>query len=124
MDTEATRSINPANIGLKLANIAHHSFNLLAKYQLTQQFSLGGQVTVKDKLRGGTLVANTGTVAPGGRARLDVFAEYEIMKGVTAKLAVYNLTNAVIYDAFYRSAAPFVYLAPGRSATASLKFKF
>ena len=46
------------------------------------------------------------------------------MKGVAAKLAIYNLTNAVIYDAFYRSAAPFVYLAPGRSATASLKFKF
>ena len=126
LETAVTRSNNAAFVGLKLANIAEHSYNLLTKYQLTDRFTLGGQVTIKDKLRGGTFAASTGAIAPGGleHARLDVFAEYEFAKGIVGKLAVYNLTNAVIYDSFYRSAAPFVYLAPGRSATASVRFKF
>lgn len=122
MDSKVLESANPANVGLKLANLAHTSFNLLSKYRITDEFTLGGQVTFKSDINGGTLAANQ-NVAPG-RWRYDAFAEYAFTEKISGKLAIYNITNAVIYDAFYRSGTPFVYLAPGRLATASLKFKF
>jgi catecholate siderophore receptor len=39
-------------------------------------------------------------------------------------MRVDNLTDATYYDAFYRSGTPFVYIAPGRSASISVKMKF
>ncbi|MDB5570967.1 MAG: TonB-dependent siderophore receptor [Hyphomicrobiales bacterium] len=122
MNSEVTRSAIEANVGKRIANLAHTSFNMLSKYDLTDQFTIGGQATWKSDIYGGTFAANQ-NVLPA-RWRFDAFAEYRITKNVTAKIMVQNITNAVIYDAFYRSTAPFVYLAPGRSALASLNFKW
>ena len=41
-----------------------------------------------------------------------------------AKLFVNNITNKLYYDALYQSAAPFVFVAPGRSATMVLSARF
>ena len=51
-------------------------------------------------------------------------AEYKFNQSISAKLNVQNLTNEVYYDAFYRSATPFVYMAPGRSASLTLNVKY
>ncbi len=50
MKSEVTKSlvpsaqplIYPSNVGLKLANVAHQSFSLLSKYQLTDVWEIGG----------------------------------------------------------------------------------
>ena len=50
MQSEVTKSLvpspqpllYPSNVGLKLANVAHQSFSLLSKYQLTDVWELGG----------------------------------------------------------------------------------
>ncbi|MCC2096115.1 MAG: TonB-dependent siderophore receptor [Hyphomicrobiales bacterium] len=128
LDSEVTRSMNPANVGQKLANIAHTSFNLLSKYDVTNKLTIGGQATWKGKVLGGTLAAvrqNDGryNTLPG-RWRFDAFAEYRFTKNVVGKIMVQNITNAVIYDAFYRSGTPYVNMAPGRTIAGSLKFKF
>lgn len=122
MDSEVTESANPANIGKKLANIAHTSFNLLAKYDLTQALTIGGQATWKSKIYGGTFAANQNELPAGWR--FDAFAEYKFTPNIVGKVMVVNIFDEVLYDAFYRSTAPFVYIAPGRAAYASLNFKW
>jgi catecholate siderophore receptor len=37
---------------------------------------------------------------------------------------VLNVFDELYYDAFYRSAAPFVFVAPGRSAVVTLDYTF
>jgi catecholate siderophore receptor len=132
MQSEVTKSlvpspqllIYPTNVGLPLANVAHQSFSLLTKYQLTDIWELGGQAVYRSKMYGGTfLAANQGTSIPD-YWRFDVFAEAKIDQNWTAKLFVNNITNKLYYDALYQSAAPFVFVAPGRSASLVLSARF
>jgi catecholate siderophore receptor len=132
MESEVTKSLIPSpqpllyptNVGLKLANVAHQSFSLLTKYQLTDIWELGGQAVYRSKMYGGTfLAANQGTSIPD-YWRFDVFAEAKIDKNWTAKLYVANLTNKLYYDALYQSATPFVFVAPGRSASLVISARF
>lgn len=141
MGSEVTQSLIAANLGQPLANIAHQSFNLLTKYKVTDALSVGGQATYKGEILGGTLaavnfpagtttVAGVPTATPGGYNRLpagwrfDLMAEYEVSKQFSAKIQVQNIFDKVLYDAFYRSATPYVYIAPGRVAYFTLKAKF
>jgi catecholate siderophore receptor len=132
MQSEVTKSLvpspqpllYPSNVGLKLANVAHQSFSLLTKYQLTDIWELGGQAVYRSKMYGGTfLAANQGTSIPD-YWRFDVFAEAKIDQNWTAKLFVNNITNKLYYDALYQSATPFVFVAPGRSASLVLSARF
>jgi len=132
MQSEVTKSlvpsaqplIYPTNVGLPLANVAHQSFSLLTKYQLTDIWELGGQAVYRSKMYGGTfLAANQGTTIPD-YWRFDVFAEAKIDQNWTAKLFVNNITNKLYYDALYQSATPFVFVAPGRSASLVLSARF
>ncbi|WP_083742037.1 TonB-dependent receptor [Bradyrhizobium mercantei] len=124
MQSEVTKSnIPPANtllytsnVGLPLANVAHQSFSMLSKYQLTDMWELGGQAVYRSKVYGGTfLAANQGTSLPS-YWRFDAFAEAKIDKHWTMKLFVNNIFDKRYYDALYQSAAPFVLEAPGRAA--------
>jgi catecholate siderophore receptor len=132
MQSEVTKSrIPPANtliyttnVGLPLANVAHQSFSLLSKYQLTDVWELGGQAVYRSKIYGGTyLAANQGTSLPS-YWRFDTFVEAKIDKNWTAKLFVSNIFNKLYYDALYQSAAPFVLEAPGRSASLVISARF
>jgi catecholate siderophore receptor len=112
----ANTALYPTNVGLPLANIAHQSFSMLSKYQLTDVWELGGQAVYRSGIRGGTLLAaNQGTSIPD-YWRFDVFAEAKINKNWQLKLFVNNIFDKRYYDALYQSAAPFVLEAPGRAA--------
>jgi catecholate siderophore receptor len=132
MQSEVTKSLVPSpqpllyptNVGRPLANVAHQSFSLLTKYQLTDVWEIGGQAVYRSKMYGGTfLAANQGTVLPS-YWRFDAFVEAKIDKNWTAKLFVANLTNKLYYDALYQSATPFVFEAPGRSVSMVLSARF
>ncbi|MGF6308680.1 catecholate siderophore receptor [Bradyrhizobium sp. i1.8.4] len=123
MQSEVTKSLAPpantilysSNVGLPLANVAHQSFSMLTKYQLTDMWELGGQAVYRSKVYGGTLLAaNQGTSIPS-YWRFDAFAEAKIDKHWTMKLFVNNIFDKRYYDALYQSAAPFVLEAPGRA---------
>ena len=125
MQSEVTKSlIPPATADLsrpmsdcKLANVAHQSFSLLTKYQLTDVWEIGGQAVYRSEIYGGTfLAANQGTSIPS-YWRFDAFAEAKVNKNWTAKLFVNNIFNKLYYDALYQSATPFVFVAPGRSVS-------
>jgi catecholate siderophore receptor len=132
MQSEVTKSLVPpanailytSNVGLPLANVAHQSFSLLTKYQLTDVWELGGQAVYRSKIYGGTfLAANQGTQLPS-YWRFDAFAEAKVNKNWTAKLFVSNIFNKLYYDALYQSAAPFVLEAPGRTVSMVLSARF
>jgi catecholate siderophore receptor len=112
------------NVGLPLANVAHESFSLLTKYQLTDVWELGGQAVYRSKIYGGTLLAaNQGTSIPS-YWRFDAFAEAKINKNWTVKVFVNNIFDKLYYDALYQSAAPFVLEAPGRAAYLVLSARY
>ena len=85
MKSEVTKSLIPpaslllytTNVGLPLSNVAHQSFSLLSKYQLTDVWELGGQAVYRSKIYGGTfLAANavprsraTGALTPSRKRR-------------------------------------------------------
>jgi catecholate siderophore receptor len=132
MQSEVTKSLVPSpqpllyptNVGRRLANVAHQSFSLLTKYQLTDVWEIGGQAVYRSKMYGGTfLAANQGTSIPS-YWRFDAFVEAKIDPNWTAKLYVANLTNKLYYDALYQSATPFVFVAPGRSVSMILSARF
>ncbi|WP_375411075.1 TonB-dependent receptor [uncultured Bradyrhizobium sp.] len=132
MDTKVTKSLIPpantalysTNVGLPLSNVAHQSFSLLTKYQVTDIWEVGGQAVYRSKIYGGTfLAANQGTQLPG-YWRFDAFAEAQIDKHWKVKLFVNNVFNKLYYDALYQSAAPFVLEAPGRAAYIVLSARY
>jgi catecholate siderophore receptor len=114
MDSKVTKSNIAGNVGLPLANVAHQSFSLLSKYKFDGDWELGGQAVFRSKVYGGTFGANTGTLIPS-YWRFDAFVEKKIDEHWTMKLYAQNLTNKLYYDTLYRSAAPFVAVAPGRA---------
>ena len=122
MDSETLKSINPADVGKRFANIAHESFNLLAKYKLTDWMSVGGQVTYRGQINGGTLAANGNFIREFWR--FDANAEFQLNKTLSLQFQGINLTNELYYDALYRSGTPFVYVAPGRAGYVTLQAKF
>jgi catecholate siderophore receptor len=114
MRSKVTQSALASNIGLQMANIAHESFSMLSKYKFDGGWELGGQAVYRSKIYGGTFGANTGTELPS-YWRFDAFVEKKIDKNWTMKLYAQNLTNKLYYDTLYRSATPFVAVAPGRA---------
>lgn len=133
MKSDITQSIVPHNIGLELANIAHQSFNLLSKYEITNWFELGGQAVYASKIYGGSLLAANGGVAYNAPVvptelpshwRFDIFAESKIGPYATLKLYVQNIFNRTYYDSIYQSGLPFIKVAPGRSASLIATVKF
>lgn len=114
MESKVTKSNIVGNVGLPLANVAHQSFSLLTKYKFDGDWEVGGQAVFRSKVYGGTFGANTGTLIPS-YWRFDAFVEKKIDQHWTMKLYAQNLTNKLYYDTLYRSAAPFVAVAPGRA---------
>jgi len=135
MQSEVTKSNVPpnlmpapllytTNVGRPLANIAHESFSLLTKYQVTDVWEVGGQAVYRSKIYGGTLLAaNSGASIPS-YWRFDTFVEARIDKNWTVKLFVNNIFDKRYYDALYQSTAPFVLEAPGRAAYLVLSARY
>lgn len=123
MDSEVLASVEAGNVGKELANTAHQSAFVQAKYAVNPKLSVGGTLTHKGKIQGGTLAADSGLELPATE-RLDLMAEYKINRNLNVQANIKNATDETIYEAFYRNATPFTYVAPGRSATVSLSYDF
>ena len=124
MQNRVDQSAVPTNVGLPLAFVANQSFNVLTKYQITDDIQVGGQATYRSKIYGGTLLAaNQGTVLPS-YWRFDTFVSGKVTKNWRWKAFVNNVFNRTYYDAFYQSAAPFTLVAPGRVVGVEMAAKF
>ncbi len=121
LDARVLPTASPAVAGGRFPNVAEHSFALLSTYRLFPGFTAGGQLFYTSARYGGSTVASTATLP--GYWRFDLTAKAAITSKVELQVNVLNLTDRVYYDAIYRSAAPFAYIAPGRSALATLRFR-
>lgn len=122
LDATITDSAIVANVGQRFANVPRHSAALLATYALDKHLTLGGQATYRSEIRGGSYAAGTAHVP--GYWRFDAVARYRLTDRFELRANVLNLTDKRYFDAIYRSATPYAYVAPGRSATFSLTAKF
>jgi catecholate siderophore receptor len=122
LDTEVTESPIAAQVGLPFPNVAETSFSLTSRYEITDRLYLGGVATYQGEKFGGTITA--GSTSIPDYWRFDLFGGYQINDTVALSFNVLNATDEVYYDALYRSATPFTYIAPGRSLLVTLDFDF
>lgn len=123
LNSEVTKSIDPNNVGRRVANLANNSFAITTKYRVFDWLELGGAANYRSEIWGGSFAATTFNKLPG-YWRFDAFAEAKVTQNFKISLNVLNIFDKTYYDAFYRSNTPFVYIAPGRTIllTASAKF--
>ncbi|HEX2886444.1 TonB-dependent siderophore receptor [Vineibacter terrae] len=122
LDTKILKSPTASQVGQKMPNVAETTFSLWTTYQVTDRFTIGGLAYYSGPRYGGTYAAGTAHIP--GYWRFDAMASYKITENVDVRLNVLNLTNKLYYDALYRSATPFAYVGPGRSALLTTAFKF
>lgn len=123
MESEVLQSSTASNVGAEFANIAHEQFNLLARYDYNEKWDFGGQATWRGSVKGGTFAATGDNQLPS-YWRFDLMADYHINDDTSVNFRIDNVLDETYYDALYRSGTPFVYVAPGRSATISVSMKF
>lgn len=122
LDAKITESPQAAQVGAKFPNVPSTSFNLTTRYKLTDKAHIGGTATYNSRRHGGTVAAQS-TQIPS-YWRLDLFGGYQLTGRVLVSFNILNLTDEVYYDALYRSATPFTYVAPGRSAQVKFDYHF
>ncbi len=111
-----------AQNGQVLPNIARTSFTMMGRYQVTDRLYLGGQANFNSRKFGGTFSATTTSVP--AYWRFDLFGGYKLTDHADLSINLLNVSDKLYYDALYRSAMPFTYLAPGRSAQVKLSYAF
>lgn len=121
LDARVLATTNPVIAGGPFPNIPKHSGSLLATWQVIDGISIGGQANYNSRRFGGVNVASTGSLP--AYWRFDATARASLASNIELQLNVLNLTNKTYYDAIYRSATPFAYVAPGRSALLTLRVK-
>lgn len=122
LDTEITKSPNPADVGKEFPNVADFSFSLLNTYQLTDDLKVGGLAYYSSEKHGGRTSAGSATLP--AYWRFDAMAEYDVVENVDLRFNVLNITDERYYDATYASGTPFSYIAPGRAGYVTLAVQF
>jgi catecholate siderophore receptor len=112
----------PAQNGLGFPNVSEATFTLTSRYQLNDRLHIGGTFVSQSEKFGGSITAGS-TTLPGFN-RLDLFGGLKVTETIELRFNVLNATDEVYYDALYRSATPFTYVAPGRSAQITLDWHF
>ena len=124
LQTEVLQSSTPAFVGRRLANIPLDQFNLLSKYKLTEKLEVGGSVTYSSEVFSGVLAQDSNFLRIPSHWRFDALAEYEFNEHLELLVQGINLTNELYYDALYRNATPFAFVAPGRAGYATISWKY
>jgi catecholate siderophore receptor len=122
IDARITDSPTVAQIGAKFPNIPDRSVSMTSKYQVTRRLTLGGTATYNGPRAGGTTTALSTSIP--GYTRFDLFGNIRITQRLLIDFNILNLTDKVYYDALYRSATPFTYIAPGRSMIIKIDYHF
>ncbi|MEY4589184.1 MAG: hypothetical protein RL497_1260 [Pseudomonadota bacterium] len=124
LDTEVTRSDTASEVGQKFPNTAEQSLTAQVRYQLLSQLALGGTLTYKGEIWGGTPNGGTTNNKIEANTRLDLMADWEISDTYSLQFNLLNATDEVYYDALYRSATPFTYVGEGRGLSVTAKMSF
>jgi len=134
-----TVAVPSASTGKRFPQTAKHSFTLWTNYKVTEALSVGGGAFYSSRVFGGygdnrkASQSSTGvvTVTPAttvlARAvpsywRFDARVAYKVDDNIDLSVNVQNLTNKTYFTQVYTS--HYATIAPGRSAFATLSFKY
>ncbi len=131
MDSEVLASFNEENIGLKLSNFADESAYLQLRYQVTDDFVIGGSYTYQGEMYGGQPDSAAGFDQQNNRYSIVVpdyqvvslFANYNVTEAITLRLNMGNVLDEEYWTAAYRSGS-FMYLGDARSTRLSATYEF
>ncbi len=124
MESRVLQSIEAAQIGAQLANIAHQSFNVLTKYKVTEPWEIGGQATYASKIYGGTLlVASTATCCLLALAVRRLHRVQAQQQHQGQAFGQQHLRHRLLRRVLSQQLAFFVFIAPGRSVWMTLSGK-
>lgn len=131
MCSEVLESYTTANIGRVLSNFAEDSFYMQLRYQPTDKFAFGGDITYKSEMFGGQPDSAAGFNTDLGDYRIvvpsfsviNLFANYNATDNMTLRLNIGNIADKEYWTAAYRSGA-FMYLGDGRTVRATLTYEF
>lgn len=128
MDSELVRAGGSGaayglNDGIRFPNTPEHSASLTTNYQATRQLNLGLGVYYMGKVYGNASTASiNSTKYIPDYTRVDVNATYVINDNLNLRLNVQNLTDEYYFNQAYPT--HYVSVAPGRSATMTLNFRY
>lgn len=122
LDAKVRSSSNPLIDGSRFANVPKHNISLLTTYAFTDRFTLGAQAYYRSRIWAGD--SGAGTASVPGYWKFDAVGRYKLSEKLQLRANVLNIFDKRYYDAIYRSATPFSYVAPGRSATVSVEVTF
>ena len=137
--TGTVRLVPHVNTGKQFPQTAKHTFTLWTNYQVTPALSVGGGAFYSSKVFGGyadnrtatqnsagvvTITPATTTLARGVPSywRFDARIGYKITDNIDLSVNVQNLTDKAYFNQVYTS--HYAGIAPGRSAFATLSFKY
>ena len=122
LDPEVTHYVNGKGAENRAGNqmkfTAKNSYNLWSSYEITPKFEVGGGLVYVDK----RFVDDANEYYLPSHTRWDAMAKYSPMDALTLQLNLNNLTDEKIYDASH--VGIFSLIAPGRSATVSMTYRF
>ncbi len=121
LDARVLATSNPPVAAGAFPNIPRDSLAVLTTYRLFRGVTIGGQASYNSRRYGGPTIAGTANLP--AYWRFDATAKASLSSRVELQLNLLNLTDKTYYDAIYRSATPFAYVAPGRSLLATLRVK-
>jgi catecholate siderophore receptor len=104
--------------GNEFPNTPEKSASLWTSYKIIPSITIGGGANYMSKVWGN--VANTKWVP--SYTRYDAMAQFELNKNLNLQLNIQNLTDKVYFDKAY--ASHYASIAPGRSGTLTLNFKY
>lgn len=130
----AQLALGATNVGKTIANFANNSAEIMTRYQITDEFAVGGAVKYKSRRYGGQPdTAAVYTYTSAGKFAYsqpipaytvaDLFAEYKLANNIDLRLNVNNVTNKEYYLAAYR-AGFFLYKGDGRQIVGTLNISF
>lgn len=129
MNAEVLKSATPANVGRTLGNFAKSSANVLAKYRITEDATIGAAYKFESRRFGGqpdtaapfNATAGTYSQPVPSYSVVDLFASYQVNDNLAARLNVNNVGDVNYYTAAYR-AGFFLYKGDGRSVKMTLDY--
>jgi catecholate siderophore receptor len=117
LNSETTKSRNPAEVGREMLNTPRHTASLWTTYDLPYGVTIGGGVSYVDSRYGNT----TNTVRVPAYARYDATVSWAITQGLTARLNGLNLTDRRFYEGVYQGN---ITPGAGRTVIGSLTARF
>jgi catecholate siderophore receptor len=121
-DAKIVNSAVASQNGSAFPNVSELTFTLTSRHKITDRLHAGVTYVAQGEKFGGTVIA--GSTRLPGFERVDLFGGYKLRDDIEIRFNVFNVTDETYFDALYRSATPFTYVAPGRSAQVTLDWHF